>query len=222
LSQTIRYKSTADYATAEIQRLILSGGLPSGARIDQIELAKQLDVSRHPVRQAIERLSERGFINLNPHKSAIVADLTVEDMDELYLTRSLMESWAVAAAWPNFVKEDRVTIRALETKLKGLNPESELDSYMEANRAFHLAFYSPCGNRHMLRSIATLFDLSERYQRTALQYRTRIEQSNIEHAAMVRALGEPGPEKLIEVITAHNAGTQATLRHRLTRKANRS
>ena len=62
MERAIRFKSAADYATSEIQRMILAGELAAGERLDQVRLAEQLDVSRHPVRQAIERLAERGFV----------------------------------------------------------------------------------------------------------------------------------------------------------------
>ena len=58
MERAVRFKSAADYATSEIQRMILAGELPAGERLDQVRLAEQLDVSRHPVRQAIERLAE--------------------------------------------------------------------------------------------------------------------------------------------------------------------
>ena len=94
-----RYKSTADFVTAEIRRLILSGELPAGARVDQEELAEQLEVSRHPVRQAIDRLGERGFVIIHPHRSAIVAEISIADMEELYGARRVLEDWAIREFW---------------------------------------------------------------------------------------------------------------------------
>ena len=79
---------------------------------------------------------------------------------------------------------------------------------MHENRAFHLRFYRDCGNRHLLRTIATLFDLSERYQRTALNMERRQNQSREEHAAMMAALRARDLELLSERMKAHNRGTE--------------
>ncbi|KAB2919383.1 MAG: GntR family transcriptional regulator [Hyphomicrobiaceae bacterium] len=207
-----RFKSTADYATAELQQLILRGVLRPGEKVDQIEIAAQLDVSRHPVRQAIERLAERGFIHLNPHRSAVVAEISIADMDELYRARNLMEGWAAREAWPRFTPTLIDEIRRLHTVLSRTDPGDNLDDYMVANRDFHLAFYQPCANRHMMRSIVTLFDLSERYQRTALHYESRHKRSKREHERMVRALEDGDCDALISAIKAHNSGSQATVR----------
>jgi DNA-binding GntR family transcriptional regulator len=211
MNQTVRYKSTADYATAEIQRLILNGDLLPGAKVDQIELAVQLDVSRHPVRQAIERLAERGFILLNPHHSAVVAEISTEDLVELYSARTHLERWAVRESWPKFTPEFRKQVVAMQLTLDQIDPKADLDGYMRANRAFHLAMYQPCGNRHMLRTIAMMFDLSERYQRTALTHTARMKRSRADHAEMVDAITRKDRTRLIDLIDEHNKGTQATV-----------
>lgn len=215
MGQPVRYKSTADYVTVEIQRLILSGQLQPGARVDQIELATQLDVSRHPVRQAIERLAERGFIVLHPHRSAVVATISLDDMDELYSARRILETWAVREGWERL---DDGVLRILTRQheiMCGLDPQQNLEEYMEANRSFHLAMYQPCNNRHVIRTITNLFDISERYQRTGLIARTRSDQSKSDHGAILAALAARDLPGLIAAMEAHNTGTQAAVRNHI-------
>ncbi|MGI6855808.1 GntR family transcriptional regulator [Mesorhizobium sp. 1B3] len=204
----MRFKSAADYATSEIQRMILAGELPAGERLDQIRLAEQLDVSRHPVRQAIERLAERGFVQLSPHRSAIVTAHSVSDLIELYSLREKLEDMALRASWPALATGGIAELEAIHARLAAQDSQSDIEGYMHENRAFHLRFYRDCGNRHLLRTIATLFDLSERYQRTALNTERRQNQSREEHAAMMDALRAKDLELLSERLKAHNRGTQ--------------
>lgn len=210
-----RFKSTADYATAEIQRRILHGTLKPGQRIDQIELATQLDVSRHPVRQAIERLAERGFIELRPHRSAIVAEISLPDMDELYRARIELEYLAVREGWARYDNAVRKHIAELHRQLRTLDPIKDLDAFMALNRAFHLAMYEPCGNRHILRAVVSLYDLSQRYHMTALQAPARVERSAADHKAMLQAIETRDLDRLLELIRMHNEGTQAAVREHL-------
>jgi DNA-binding GntR family transcriptional regulator len=212
MQKPVRHKSTADYVTAEIQRRILSGDLRPGARLDQIDLAGQLDVSRHPIRQAIDRLAERGFVKAAPHHSAVVAELSVQDLEELYDARSVLESWAIREVVRRPDDGFQARVAALHKALSAIDPKQDLDEYMQINRAFHLAMYEPCANRHVLRMIAVLFDLSERYQRTALGESARIERSRREHAAMARAARSRDWDRLVALIQAHNEGTRATVR----------
>lgn len=208
MARTVRFKSTADYATSEIQRMILSGELAAGERLDQVRLAEQLDVSRHPVRQAIERLAERGFVLLSPHRSAVVTAHSVSDLVELYSLRENLEEMALRASWPSLSAGNIGDLEAIHDRLSAQDSEADIESYMHQNRAFHLAFYSECGNRHLLRTITTLFDLSERYQRTALNSSRRQKRSRDEHAGMMDALRAGDLELLSQRLKAHNRGTQ--------------
>jgi DNA-binding GntR family transcriptional regulator len=211
----VRFKSTADYATAEIRQLILSGELASGARLDQVELARKLEVSRHPVRQAIERLAERGFVSLSPHRSAVVAEISDQDMNDLYVVRRALEPLTIREAFTRF---DAALIDKLDGLLKEMRraaAANELDTYMELNRPFHLAMYAPCSNRHLVRTVESLFDLSERYQRTSLVQPGRMKRSNEDHAEMVEAIRAGNSARLIELIEGHNSLTQKAVRTKL-------
>lgn len=216
----VRFKSTADYATAEIRQLILSGDLPPGARLDQVELAKKLDVSRHPVRQAIERLAERGFVTINPHRSAVVAEISSADMESLYVVRKALEPLAIREAFPAY--DDALDRRAAELHqaMQRAADAMELDAFMESNRIFHIALYTPCRNPHLVRTTESLFDLSERYQRTSLAQPGRMQRSNQDHAQMVEAIRTRDVERLIELIGQHNQLTKAAVDTKLnSRKA---
>src|SRR5262245_53916668 len=147
VERAVRFKSAADYATSEIQRMILAGDLPAGERLDQIRLAEQLDVSRHPVRQAIERLAERGFVQLSPHRSAVVTSHSVSDLVELYSLREQLEEMALRASWPLLVTGGTADVEAIHARLAAQDSEADIEGYMHENRAFHLRFYRDCGNR---------------------------------------------------------------------------
>ncbi|MBX3538143.1 MAG: GntR family transcriptional regulator [Chelatococcus sp.] len=219
MERAIRFKSTADYATSEIQRMILAGELAAGERLDQVRLAEQLDVSRHPIRQAIERLAERGFVLLSPHRSAVVSAHSIADLVELYSLRESLEDMALRASWSSLTAGGLDNVAAIYKRLTAQDPEADLERYMHENRAFHLAFYRDCGNRHLLRTITTLFDLSERYQRTALTTSHRQNQSSDEHAGMMDALRAGHLELLSQRLKAHNRGTQEQVRALLSTSA---
>ena len=208
MSKTVRFKSTADYATSEIQRMILAGELPAGERLDQVRLAEQLDVSRHPIRQAIERLAERGFVLLSPHRSAVVTAHSISDLIELYSLRESLEEMALRASWPQLSTSGVEDLQPIHDRLAAQDSENDIEGYMHENRAFHLAFYRDCGNRHLLRTITTLFDLSERYQRTALNSSRRQGNSREEHAAIMEALLAGDLELLSAALRKHNRGTR--------------
>jgi DNA-binding GntR family transcriptional regulator len=210
--RTQRFKSAADYATAEIRHLIMAGDLVPGSRLDQENLAEKLDVSRHPVRQALERLSERGFVELSPNRSARVAELSVADMTEIYDVRQTLEASAVGKSFARYGRELVQELEDLDAEMTRALGENKYDPYMEANRSFHLKMYEDCGNRYLFRTIVSLFDLSERYQRTSLQQPGRLAQSSLDHRAMIAAIKRNEKDELIRLILHHNALTQEAVR----------
>jgi DNA-binding GntR family transcriptional regulator len=210
--RTQRFKSAADYATAEIRHLILAGELIPGARLDQEDLAEKLDVSRHPVRQALERLSERGFVELSPNRSARVAELSVADMSEIYDVRQTLEASAVARSFERYGSELVQELENLDGEMTRALSEKKYDPYMEANRSFHLKMYEGCNNRYLFRTIVSLFGLSERYQRTSLQQPGRLTQSSLDHRYMIEAIKQGDKDELIRLILNHNALTQEAVR----------
>src|SRR5216684_3509714 len=77
-----------------IREAILSGELRAGARIDQVRLAEQLDVSLVPIREALKKLDAEGFVQIIPRRGAFVTETSTHDMQELYLAREILEGEA--------------------------------------------------------------------------------------------------------------------------------
>jgi DNA-binding GntR family transcriptional regulator len=136
-------------------------------------------------------------------------------MDELYRARNALECLSVREGWPHFDLSHKKRIADVERRLRRINPARDLDGFMALNREFHLAMYEPCRNRHILRAVIALYDLSERYQRVALASADRIRQSGSQHGDMVKALDAADPAQLEALICAHNEGTEAAVRRHL-------
>ena len=220
---SIHHKSTADFVTAAIRQMILTGELKPGMRVDQNEMAKLLDISRHPVRQAIERLAERGFVQSRPHKSVIVSELSVRDMRQLYAARRVLEELAMRLAWPRYDDAFLAQAEALVEAMERARHVEDLDAYMIHNYDFHMGFYRPCENVHIIRVIESLFQLSERYQRTALMLGDhstlkpgdRSIRAQDEHRKILDAVKSGDLDQLLDACLRHNEGTMDTVRARL-------
>src|SRR5512138_3094420 len=78
-------------AYAFLREKILSGDLPAGSRLKEQEIAAQLGISRTPVREALARLELEGFIKSSPRRGAIVCQLELDEIDEIYEIRAALE-----------------------------------------------------------------------------------------------------------------------------------
>src|SRR5262245_53005652 len=82
-----------EQAYAEIKRQILGGELPPGTFLAERQVAARLGMSKTPVRSALERLESEGFVSISPQQGAIIRDLSVPEIADLYEIRMAIESF---------------------------------------------------------------------------------------------------------------------------------
>jgi DNA-binding GntR family transcriptional regulator len=90
--------AATEQTVTRLRRFILEGDLEPGARLQEVELAAQLGVSRTPVREALRTLSSQGLVEILPHRGARVARWSAADLDEIYELRIMLESHAAQLA----------------------------------------------------------------------------------------------------------------------------
>jgi len=138
-------------------------------------------------------------------------------MENLYQARTVVEEAAIYLAWPNYDKNFVAASEKRLAKMERANRLEDLDEYMIENFEFHMSFYRMCGNPHLIRVTTSLFQLSERYQRTALMTENRHSASEIEHRAMINSIVKNDIDSLLTACRDHNDGTMKTVHHILSR-----
>src|SRR5689334_15832455 len=88
---TPRFRTASSFVSDMLRTAILTGVLKDGEPLRQDELAAALGVSRMPVREALRRLEAEGFVDFQPHKGAVVAELSAEEAEEIYEIRLTLE-----------------------------------------------------------------------------------------------------------------------------------
>jgi DNA-binding GntR family transcriptional regulator len=175
---------------------ILSGCLPAGTTLRQEELAERFEVSRMPVREALQRLESEGLVEVLPSRRVRVASLSRTEIEDVYDMRAVLEPLAVRLAVPRLT---RAHLRDAAYALEAAEDEREAETFGVRNAAFHLALMNPCERPRLLSSIAALLDVSDRYQRAALR--------DVEHTALVR----DEHRRLLEAARRGDAGEAARL-----------
>ena len=216
---TGRQVSAVDLVTAEIRRSILHGVLAPGRQFSVAELARQLDISHIPVREALRRLEGQGLIELRHARSAVVVPLSVDDMNGIYGLRMVIEPGLAARA-----AELRPAgqVRAL-TSLIAAFEDDDAEAAWQAHQQFHLTLVEPAASAWDLRTLDQLWAAAERYTRLVFDFAeiTRTERSRREqvHTAIVDALEAGDPDGTRQAVAAHLANNQAELAERIGRLA---
>ncbi|TGN63677.1 GntR family transcriptional regulator [Nocardioides eburneiflavus] len=213
------FTSKADVAYALIRRRILDGTLEAGSRLAQYELAADLGISITPLREAVRRLSGEGWILLDTHRNARVAELDLADARALLEARRALEPAAVALAAERRTDEDVATMQTALTRLRPVTRRWGAAA-LAAHREVHRALYCASHNVVMVRMLDDLWDKSDRYRRVGLQLppggedRTRDFE---EHHELVRLVVAGDAAGASELMASHidNSLTASALSERL-------
>jgi DNA-binding GntR family transcriptional regulator len=189
-------------AVNEIRRRILSGEMKAGEKIRSAAIAKDLEISPVPVREALQALTGEGLVTIIGHRGAIVAPASAKELAELYQLREVLEPAAVAAADMAVVQASLGTLSdALERVDYALN-HGDRDAFRDAHREFHFGIYACAGSDWMLRIIRGLYDNCERY-RTAATWSRDPREAALEHRMMLDALSASSADEAARLTLAH-------------------
>lgn len=124
-----------------LRERIISGNLVRGQKLKQAELAKMLNLSITPVREALKLLEAEGYVTGSSHRGAVVAQLHVEQVDELYDLRCLLESRLTREAAKRVTPEALGALSKINKEMLAALNKSDLAGVRSANFRFHFHFY---------------------------------------------------------------------------------
>lgn len=181
-------RRSTEFAHSLIRERIISGEIPAGSTVSQAALAASIGVSRTPLREAVRQLQSEGLLVGEPNQRLRVAEISPEDLDQLYAIRIGTESTALRAGVP--LMEQGLTDRLGKciAEMESLALAGEIASIDQPHREFHRLLIEPAGDRFALLA-DTLWDHTTRYR-----------------AVYLRLHGEP-----VEVLLAAHRDHQAIL-----------
>lgn len=189
--------STPTLKLAVVRRLeeeIVSGVLPPGTRLDEVQLAERYKLSRTPLREALAQIAASGLIEIRPRSGAFVTQLSPRAMLECLAFTAEVEGIAATWAATRMTQAERTALMAIQSQASGCVSRDDADGYFELNRLFHEAIYAGAHNSYVQDGAHKLFLRGAPYRRLQLRQRGRLATSHAEHGAIAAAiLAEDGP-----------------------------
>jgi DNA-binding GntR family transcriptional regulator len=200
------------HAVDALRRLVVSGVLRPGARVNQEDLAAELGLSVAPVREALRVLEQEGQLTYLPRRGYFVTRLRIEDLEEIYALRALLEERAARHALPHL--DDEALERARDAARACLDAAQAGDVAAElaANRRFHFGLLEAPGQPHALRVIRLLWDSTEAYR--AMYYNSPEERHAAvdAHDRILDAVADGDADRLVAELDAHRGRALDVLR----------
>ena len=196
--------SLAGQAVDVLRELVLTGDIPPGARVNEVELAHRLGISRGPLREAIRHLASEGLLVLAPHRGASVPTSDAADVRALFELRTALECAAAELAASRRTEADVVRLRAVCEQSRRAYSAGERFPY-RLDLAFHQALLDAARSPRIAEQVR-LVQQRVVLLRSGLRDDPPHQHASLDdHDALVAAIATADPSRASDVMRKHLA-----------------
>lgn len=202
----------ADVAYSSIRQGLAAGRWAPGSHLRETELAGELGLSRTPVREALRKLASEQLVLFEPHLGVRVPGWSDQDMEEIFVLRIELESYAAGQAAQHATAAQVAELRQLAEEMEKAafgGPEPDYGKITELNNRFHRLIVVGSGNRRLDRLVATLIEIPL-VVRTFTRFDTHAMARSVgHHFDLVEAIAGRKADWAVSVMRSHiHAGRQ--------------
>jgi len=197
----LRGRSRSEFVYEALRTAIREGRFGRGERIREEGIARSLGVSRTPVREALQRLQERGMLQMAPGRGLVTVELSRQQTMELYAVRETLEGLAARFAAQHAVEIEISLLHRLLDDFQAAGEDAEL--LARINRQLHQAIYDAAHNRYLLQMLNELHEFLALLGGTTFVLDERRRQANLEHRKLVAAIEARDPARAEEAAREH-------------------
>ena len=185
LGPAVESKPIREIAYETLKHAIITGELPAGSRIVETEYAERMHISRTPLREALRKLERDGLVEYMLRRGVVVRAFTIADVEEIYTIRNALEMLTLPAIIQNATAEDIQRLRGILDEMDPLNERNDIQSLSPRARSFHAELTALCGQKRIIRAIASQDDYIIRFSQMSIAKENRRIASHQEHHRLV-------------------------------------
>jgi DNA-binding GntR family transcriptional regulator len=206
--EALRTRSRADFVYESLRDAIWDGRIAVGERVREEEIARNLGVSRTPVREALQRLHQRGLLVFGAGRGLTVALLSQHQVLQLCAMREILEGSAARFAAEHATAPEIAVLWRLQKEL--CKPDHDTMALVTLNRRLHQAIYEAAHNQYLLQTLSVLHDSLALLHSTTFRVPSRRLESDEEHRQIVAAIEQHNPDRAEEAARQHIRQAQRT------------
>ena len=193
-----------DEAYLQIKGRLLSGAYAPGSFLSERQLARDLGMSKTPVKTALERLEGEGYITVSPQQGILVRELSIREIVDQYEIRTALETFVVKTLAGRLSEAQVDSVRTNLDAYAQLRKRPDVTAAVSLDATFHTQFIDFLGNQEIARVFTQLRDRMQRIVTRVFQMSSqRIEGSHNEHRAIAEAVINGQGEVAAKLIAAH-------------------
>ena len=208
------FRSRADDVYAQLKRDVAEFKLVPGDRFTESEISERLGVSRTPVRQALFRLQQEGFVEVMFRAGWRVLPFDFEQFEQLYDLRMVLETTAAQRLCADSQRVDRTLLEQLAAiwLVPAAQRSSDMAEVAERDEAFHCSLVAAAGNAEMTRVHRDVTDRIRIIRRLDFTKQPRIDATYEEHGKILKAIRAKRADQASLLLRAHIETSQAEVR----------
>jgi DNA-binding GntR family transcriptional regulator len=204
-------KPNVDTIHRRLREQILTGHIPAGALLTQVQLAESFGVSRTPLREALRMLQEEGLIEAESNRRARVATFHLDDLEAIAAQRILLSSLATFITVPHLTDDDLAQMEHAIATMAEAAERGDVAAWRAADAAFHATHYSKAPAR-LHQEVVRLAERNDLYRSVWLRDAPhRDQQTVVEHDRILAACAERNMPEARNGIARHQARIAITV-----------
>ncbi|HVV13863.1 GntR family transcriptional regulator [Amycolatopsis sp.] len=201
--EPVNRESTAAIIARQLREAIMNGSLPPGSQLGETELAGQFQVSRGPLREAMQRLVSEGLLRSERHRGLFVIELEAEDIRDIYAARLAVEGAAVIRILQGPRDEAVAGLEEAVGDMATATHGEDWSAVSEADIRFHEVLVAASGSKRLERMSRTLL-IETRMCLSALRLTYASDEERVtEHKQITEAIRAGDRDAALSLLEAH-------------------
>jgi phosphonate utilization transcriptional regulator len=184
----VRSKSLAQLVQREIERLILSGGIRPGEKLNEAIIAGRLGISRGPVRESFRTLEEMGLVRLEKNRGVFVREISAEEAANIYEIRAALEEAAGRRLARRLAPSQLAELGAMVERMDKVASAGDVEGFHPLNVEFHERLVEYAGNPALTAIYRRVINELALFRRHSLARGGMLQTSNAEHRVIIERL----------------------------------
>ncbi len=194
-----------DQIADQLEQLVFAGKFQDGDRLDELKLAEQFNVSRTPIREALQVLVASGLAEQIPRRGVFIRQPGPVELMEMFETMAEIEAICGRLAATRMSDQSLEALAAANERCQQAIQDEDHDRYYAENEIFHQIIYRGAANTYLEKQALRLQSRLRAYRRIQLRFRGRLKQSMQEHTEILQFLRDGDQENSAQVLRNHIA-----------------
>jgi DNA-binding GntR family transcriptional regulator len=187
-----------DVAFERLEEMIVTRRLPPNTMVSEQQLSAELNMGRTPIREALQRLRQIGFVEMQPRRGTLVCGTDIHQQLELLEVRRPLEELMVKCACKRATEEERETLRQLAAEIMKAAEDGDTAAYLRVNRQIHVKEVEAAHNSMLTAMMTASHAQSRRFWYQHIQQNKAYKEGASCHAKTLIAIADNDVETAVQ------------------------